>query len=58
MFQNGQTDFENLPAFAARFVKYVWPFWVIVHERINIQIYHLNESPGFPLFFDKLFCEL
>ena len=25
--KNGQTHFKNLAAFAARFLKWVWPFW-------------------------------
>ena len=35
MSQNGQTYFKNLAANAARFLKYVWPFWGIMHERVN-----------------------
>ena len=35
MSQNGQTHFKNLPAFAARFLKYVWPFWDIMFLRVN-----------------------
>ena len=31
MFQSGQTYFKNLAAFAARFLKCVWPFWDIMH---------------------------
>ena len=27
MSQNGQTHIKNLTAFAARFLKCVWPFW-------------------------------
>ena len=27
--QNGQVHFKNLAAFAARFLKCVWPFWEI-----------------------------
>ena len=27
MSQNGQTHFKNFAAFAARFLKCVWPFW-------------------------------
>ena len=29
-FQNGQTHFKNLAANAARFLKYVWPFWDVM----------------------------
>ena len=29
MYQNGQKHFKNLAAFAARFLKCVWPFYVI-----------------------------
>ena len=32
MSQNGQTHFKNLSAFAARFLKCVWPFWDIMGE--------------------------
>ena len=35
MSQNGQTLFENTAAFAARFLKCVWPIWVIVHKSVN-----------------------
>ena len=35
MSQNGQTHFKNLAAFVARFLKCVWPFWDIKHERVN-----------------------
>ena len=31
MFQNGQTHFKNPAAFAARFLKYVRPFWDIMY---------------------------
>ena len=31
MSQNGQTHFKNLAEFAARLLKYVWPFWDIMH---------------------------
>ena len=29
--QNGQTDFKNLPAFATRILKCIWPFWDVMH---------------------------
>ena len=29
MSQNGQTNFKNLEAFAARFLKCAWPFYDI-----------------------------
>ena len=29
MSQNGQTHLKNLAVFAARFLKFVWPFWDI-----------------------------
>ena len=35
MSQNGQTHFKNLAAFAARFLKRVWPFWNIIHQRVK-----------------------
>ena len=31
MPQNGQTNFKNPAANAAKFLKFVWPFWDIVH---------------------------
>ena len=31
MFQNGQTQFQNLAANAARSLKCVLPFWDIMH---------------------------
>ena len=31
MSQNGQMHFKNLAAFAATFLKCVWPFWDIMH---------------------------
>ena len=32
MSQNGQTHFKTLAAFAAKFLKCVWPFWdIIIH---------------------------
>ena len=34
MSQNGQTHFKNLAAFAAKFLKCVWPFWDIM-QRFN-----------------------
>ena len=36
MSQNGQTNFKNLTAFAARFLKCVWPFYDIAKQRVNI----------------------
>ena len=35
MSQNGQTHFKNLAANAARFLKCVWPFRDIMHERVK-----------------------
>ena len=35
MSQNGQTHFKNLAAFAARFLKCVWPFWNTIHQRVK-----------------------
>ena len=35
MSQKGQTHFKNLVANAARFLKCVWPFWDIMHERVK-----------------------
>ena len=36
MYQNDQTLFKNLAAFAARVLKCVWPFWGIMHERVKV----------------------
>ena len=30
-FKNRQAHFKNIAAFAARFLKCVWPFWDIKH---------------------------
>ena len=35
MSQNDQTHFKNLAANAERFLKSVWPFWDIMHWRVN-----------------------
>ena len=35
MSWNGQTHFKNAAANAARFLKCVWPFWDIMHERVK-----------------------
>ena len=35
MSQNGQTHFKNLAAFAARFLKCVWPFWDIMYKGLK-----------------------
>ena len=36
MLSNGQTYFKNLLfVHTARFLKYVWPFYNIMHERVN-----------------------
>ena len=35
MAQNGQTHYKNLAAFAARFLKYVWPFWALCIKGLN-----------------------
>ena len=35
MPQNGQAHFKNLAANVARFLKRVWSFWDIMHERVN-----------------------
>ena len=37
MSQDGQTHFKNLAAKAARFLKCIWPFWDIMHERVDAQ---------------------
>ena len=36
MIQNGQTHFKNLAANAGRFLKCLWPFWGIMHERVKL----------------------
>ena len=36
MSQNGQTHLKNLAAFAATFLKCVWPFQDIIHESVKI----------------------
>ena len=36
MPENGQTHFNNLAAFAARFLKCVWLFWNIICQRVKI----------------------
>ena len=33
--QNGQVHFENVAAFAARFLKCIWPFWDVVQKKIK-----------------------
>ena len=35
MSQNGQTNFKNLEAFAARFLKCAWPFYDIAKQRVK-----------------------
>ena len=35
MSQNGQTHFKNFAAFAARFLKCVWPFWDIMYKGLK-----------------------
>ena len=35
MSQNGQTRFKNLAAFAAIFLKCVWPFWDICIKELK-----------------------
>ena len=36
MAQNGQTHFKSLAANAARFLKCVWPFWDIMHQKVKV----------------------
>ena len=51
MYQNGQTHFKNLAAFAARFLKCVWPFWDVMYWRVKflknysegVHFYHVAE---------------
>ena len=35
ILQNGQTHFQNIAAFAARFLRYIWPFLELVHKRVK-----------------------
>ena len=35
MFENGQTRYKNLAANTARFLKCVWPFWDIMHSKVE-----------------------
>ena len=35
MSQNGQAHFKNFAANAARFLRCVWPFWDIMHQRVK-----------------------
>ena len=37
MYQNEQTHFKNLAAFAARFLKCVRPFWDIIHQSVKYE---------------------
>ena len=43
MFQNGQTHFKNLAAFALRFVKCVWSIWDIMYYSVK---WNWNFSSG------------
>ena len=37
MLKNGQTYFEDLAAFTPQnLLKYVWPFFNIMHKRVNL----------------------
>ena len=36
ILKNGQTYSKNLAVYTAGFLKYVWPFFNIMHERINL----------------------
>ena len=35
MMGNGQTCFKNLVISHRNILKYVWPFFIIIHERAN-----------------------
>ena len=35
MLKSGQTYFKSLAVYTAKFLKYVWPFFNIVYERVN-----------------------
>ena len=37
MSQNGQTHFKNHAVNVARFLKCVWPFWDIMHQRVKYE---------------------
>ena len=37
--QNDHTHFKNQAAFAAKYVKCVWPFWDVMHWRVKINIF-------------------
>ena len=41
--QNGQTHFKNLAGNAARFLKFIWPFWDIM-QTWNIGLKWVNDS--------------
>ena len=60
MSQNGQSHFKNLVAFAARFLKYVWPFWDIIYQRVNatkIQFY-LQKQVFYKRSWSQKFCNI
>ena len=39
MSQNGPTNFKNVAALNARFLKCVWPFWELCINGLRIKIY-------------------
>ena len=46
MLKNGQTYSKNLAVLTAKFLKYVWSFFKIIHEKVNsIQVGGQKEPP-------------
>ena len=56
MSQNGQTHFKNPAAFAAKFLKCVWPFWDIMHWRVKTLLQ--NNAKRFKLLEEIFFSEV
>ena len=56
MPQNDQTHLNYLEANAARFLKFVWPFWDVTHEKVNIKkvVVHMFQKTLFSPLLSKI----
>ena len=60
MLQNGQIYFKNLVVFTRQVLNYVWLFFSIMHEKLNIFLPRLKRKPELrhcARGFFSLFCD-
>ena len=58
MLQNDQTHFKNLVANTPRYLKSVWPFWDIIHQRVITLLHHQAKAAAGGVIWKKVFLKV